>query len=162
MCTLPVSAMQYPDWLSSHHGKISEEDYQRYTKQFEVMTSICREFDNPAEEEGSPSSQASSEKILHLMQQLQQYGQPPEDMAGENVRSIRVKVKGGKSMWLYLSMQTGRVSGLIGTFNTFGTNECLNHRYLYISLWVDYPPFWGPVKSVHGCMRPHQWFHFIL
>ena len=52
-----------------------EEDYQRYCKQLEIMRGICEEFDG----------QSSSEKILELMQQLQQYGQPPEDLAGENV-----------------------------------------------------------------------------
>ena len=52
-----------------------EEDYQRYCKQLEIMQAICEEFDG----------QSSSERILELMQQLQQYGQPPEDLAGENV-----------------------------------------------------------------------------
>ena len=55
------------------------------------MKAICGEFENPSEGEGAKEEGSSSEKILHLMQQLQQYGQPPEDMAGENVSA---KVKG--------------------------------------------------------------------
>lgn len=55
-----------------------EEDYQRYCKQLEIMRGICAEFDG----------QSSSERILELMQQLQQYGQPPEDLAGENVSAL--------------------------------------------------------------------------
>lgn len=61
---------------------MSKEDYQRYSKQLEIMTAICREFEKSPEEEAAASS---SETILQLMQELQQYGQPPEDLAGENV-----------------------------------------------------------------------------
>ncbi len=78
-----VQCRQYPDWLSSHHDQVSSEDFQRYSKQLEVMQAICAEFEKPTE--GAESTQASSDKILQLMQQLQQYGQPPEDLAGDNV-----------------------------------------------------------------------------
>ena len=57
------------------------------------MKAICVEFEKPATAaattaEGSESSQASSDKVLQLMQQLQQYGQPPDDLAGDNVRFL--------------------------------------------------------------------------
>ncbi|XP_064396190.1 peroxisomal biogenesis factor 19-like [Halichondria panicea] len=68
---------QYPDWLSEHKAEISEEDYQRYSKQLEIMSTICTEFESDSEE----PAKATSDKILSLMQRLQQYGQPPAELS---------------------------------------------------------------------------------
>ena len=124
---------QYPDWLKDHSSKVSQEDLQRYTKQLELMNTICSEFEH--QPEGEQTSQESSDKIMQLMQQvcvcvgvrvclcmcvylhvqtendslslslslspsplplplpqLQQYGQPPEGLAGDNVSDLQVIV----------------------------------------------------------------------
>ena len=72
--------MQYPEWLASHRDSLSREDCTRYGKQMEVMAAICSEFEKPPEQ-----NEGTSDKILQLMQELQRYGQPPEDLAGDVV-----------------------------------------------------------------------------
>jgi len=48
------------------------------------MTKICDEFERSGGN-GDGRDQSVSEKILTLMQELQQYGQPPADLAAETV-----------------------------------------------------------------------------
>ena len=65
---------QYPDWLKDHSSEISQEDLQRYSKQLEIMNTICSEFDR--QPEGEQASQESSDKIMQLMQQVCVYSGP--------------------------------------------------------------------------------------
>lgn len=67
---------QYPEWLDSHSDSISSEDRSRYTRQLDIMKAICHQF----EEEGEGTDK--QEKILQLMQELQECGQPPDDLGG--------------------------------------------------------------------------------
>ena len=60
--------LQYPDWLKDHGSEVSQEDLQRYTKQLEIMNTICGEFER--QPEGEQTSQESSDKIMQLMQQV--------------------------------------------------------------------------------------------
>ena len=55
--------------------------------QLQVMTKICDEFDQGGGS-GEGHDQSVTEKILTLMQELQQYGQPPADLAAETVSAI--------------------------------------------------------------------------
>ncbi len=70
---------------------MSEEDYQRYSKQFEIISLICREFEKEkpeatAEESSQAGAAYSSDNIVELMQQLRHYGSPPEDFGEGSVR----------------------------------------------------------------------------
>lgn len=71
---------QYPDWLQSHEEKLSPEDKERYMKQYEIMKTICGEFEK--ETTGEEEESQKQENILQLMQQLQDCGQPPDDLGG--------------------------------------------------------------------------------
>ena len=100
------------------------EDYQRYSKQLEVMETICREFENP-----TGGAEASSEKILQLMQQLQQHGQPPDDMAGENVSMASADQQGRISvLFTFVQMQQAGLppglQNLLGGGGGVGGENC--------------------------------------
>jgi peroxin-19 len=71
---------QYPEWLRSHEDSLSPEDRARYGKQLEIMTAICTEFEGQGEE------MEKQERILQLMQKLQECGQPPDDLGGEPIQ----------------------------------------------------------------------------
>ena len=51
---------------------MSQSDLDRYSKQLELMNTICAEFEHQpeGEGEGEQASQNSSEKIMQLMQQV--------------------------------------------------------------------------------------------
>ena len=60
--------IQYPDWLKDHGSEVTPDDLQRYSKQLEIMNTICSEFERQPEGEQAP--QESSDKIMQLMQQV--------------------------------------------------------------------------------------------
>jgi len=62
---------KYPEWLSTNKDKISVEEYKRYCKHAEYVEEICRVYENEP---------ANTDKVVNLMQQMQEYGQPPLDM----------------------------------------------------------------------------------
>ena len=63
---------QYPEWLSSHQDTTSPEDVTRYSRQLDLMTSVCREFEVEKEGEGEGERQSRSQRILQLMQQVRE------------------------------------------------------------------------------------------
>lgn len=56
---------QYPEWLRSHSAEVSQEDLKRYSKQLELMNTICSEFERQPE-----GDKTSSDKIMQLMQEV--------------------------------------------------------------------------------------------
>ncbi|NXA43456.1 PEX19 factor, partial [Eudromia elegans] len=71
---------KYPEWLRRHRDALPAEQYERYREQHRVMAEICRqlEAERPAPEHG-----ARFEAVLELMQQLQDLGHPPKELAGD-------------------------------------------------------------------------------
>ncbi|XP_016898052.1 peroxisomal biogenesis factor 19 isoform X2 [Cynoglossus semilaevis] len=72
---------KYPEWLESNKTSLSAEDYQRYEQQAKVMGEICKHFEE--EGHGADDKDGSFESIMGLMQQLQDFGQPPKELAGD-------------------------------------------------------------------------------
>jgi len=64
-------SLKYPEWLGSNKGKISEAEYIRYCKHAECVNKICKVY------EDEPSN---TDKVVSLMQEMQELGQPPLDM----------------------------------------------------------------------------------
>ncbi|AWP03682.1 putative peroxisomal biogenesis factor 19 [Scophthalmus maximus] len=72
---------KYPEWLEANKPSLSAEDYQRYEQQAKVMGEICKRFEK--EEEAPEDKESTFEGIMDLMQQLQDLGQPPKELAGD-------------------------------------------------------------------------------
>ncbi|XP_056149181.1 peroxisomal biogenesis factor 19 [Lampris incognitus] len=72
---------KYPNWLDANKSSLTPEDYQRYEQQAKIMGDICKQFEK--EEEGGGHKESIFESILELMQQLQDLGQPPKELAGD-------------------------------------------------------------------------------
>ncbi|XP_028988584.1 peroxisomal biogenesis factor 19 [Betta splendens] len=72
---------KYPEWLDANKPSLSSDDYQRYEKQSKLMGEICKHFEKEDEEAGDKES--TFERIMDLMQQLQDLGQPPKELAGD-------------------------------------------------------------------------------
>ncbi|XP_041036581.1 peroxisomal biogenesis factor 19 isoform X2 [Carcharodon carcharias] len=72
---------KYPDWLAAHRHSLPGEQVRRYERQQLIMGQICQEFE--AERRGEPEDrqQVRFETILDLMQQLQDLGEPPKELA---------------------------------------------------------------------------------
>ncbi|XP_040000583.1 peroxisomal biogenesis factor 19 [Xiphias gladius] len=72
---------KYPEWLEANKPSLSPEDCQRYEQQAKIMGEICKNFEK--EEEGAGDKERTFESIMDLMQQLQDLGQPPKELAGD-------------------------------------------------------------------------------
>ncbi|XP_072109332.1 peroxisomal biogenesis factor 19 [Mobula birostris] len=74
-------ADKYPEWLESQRPSLPEEELQRFQQQHRLMGRICAEFE--AERDGEPEDRKNArfETILDLMQQLQELGTPPKELA---------------------------------------------------------------------------------
>ncbi|XP_048867704.1 peroxisomal biogenesis factor 19 [Brienomyrus brachyistius] len=75
---------KYPEWLSSNRQSLPPDQYQRYEQQHKIMGQICGHFEKQGERgRGGGEGDGSFEEILELMQQLQDLGHPPKELAGE-------------------------------------------------------------------------------
>nr|XP_032525858.1 peroxisomal biogenesis factor 19 [Danaus plexippus plexippus] len=74
---------KYPDWLRDNKGKLPQEDYERYEKQQSLMNQVCSELEPEQESDPEDVKRKRFEKVLKLMQQMQDLGQPPTDLVGD-------------------------------------------------------------------------------
>lgn len=65
---------RYPKWLEDHKSTLSEEDYRRYSHQYELIQELNGVYDNDS---------SNFTKIVELMQKMQECGQPPNDIVHE-------------------------------------------------------------------------------
>eukprot|EP00554_Chaetoceros_debilis_P013869 CAMPEP_0194119024 /NCGR_PEP_ID=MMETSP0150-20130528/37713_1 /TAXON_ID=122233 /ORGANISM="Chaetoceros debilis, Strain MM31A-1" /LENGTH=404 /DNA_ID=CAMNT_0038810581 /DNA_START=58 /DNA_END=1268 /DNA_ORIENTATION=+ len=65
---------RFPSWLSEHKESLSKDDYERYGKQYQYFQRIVYLYENDPD---------NSERLTELMNDLQEYGQPPPDLVSE-------------------------------------------------------------------------------
>ncbi|XP_070153802.1 peroxisomal biogenesis factor 19 [Polyergus mexicanus] len=74
---------KYPAWLEEHKTTMNSSDLQRYTKQSELMQKVCIELEKENKGDTEDIKKLRFESILKLMTEMQNYGQAPEDLVGE-------------------------------------------------------------------------------
>ncbi|KAH7840465.1 hypothetical protein Vadar_017333 [Vaccinium darrowii] len=65
---------RYPKWLEEHQSKLSKEDYDRYSHQYEFIKDLIQVYE---------TEPGNFNKIVELMQKMQECGQPPNDIVQE-------------------------------------------------------------------------------
>lgn len=71
---------KFPDYLKENKGKISEEQFENYTKQYEISGEIVAIFDAP---DYNDEDKEKRDKVNSLLESLQDLGQPPSDLVGD-------------------------------------------------------------------------------
>lgn len=71
---------KYPEWLRKNEGKESQEDMDRYRKQFRIVKEIVTKFDEPGYRDEDESQR---EYIIERMQMMQTAGAPPTELMGD-------------------------------------------------------------------------------
>ncbi|KAJ8687865.1 hypothetical protein QAD02_023660 [Eretmocerus hayati] len=74
---------RYPAWLTEKRATLSVEDLSKYEKQLELMQKVCQELESEKEEDSEEVKKKRFETTLALMQEMQCYGQPPDDLISE-------------------------------------------------------------------------------
>lgn len=78
--------LQYPLWLSNNKGKIDDEQYTKYEQQFQLMSTITKEFEEEEPSDSNDVKRRRFERILDMMQRMQEFGHPPKEIVGDMVR----------------------------------------------------------------------------
>lgn len=65
---------RYPKWLEDHKASLSTEDYGRYSHQYQLIKDLNEVYENDS---------SNFNKIVELMQKMQECGQPPNDIVQE-------------------------------------------------------------------------------
>ncbi|KAK3039482.1 hypothetical protein RJ639_028064 [Escallonia herrerae] len=65
---------RYPKWLDDHSAKLNKEDYERYSHQYELIRDLNGVYE---------TEPGNFNKIVELMQKMQECGQPPNDIVQE-------------------------------------------------------------------------------
>ncbi|KAK7497144.1 hypothetical protein BaRGS_00011674 [Batillaria attramentaria] len=81
--SLKEISAKYPAYLSENESQLEAGEQERYRKQYELMTSICVVFEEEEPEDTPEVKNQRFEKLMDLMQQMQELGQPPKDIVGE-------------------------------------------------------------------------------
>lgn len=65
---------RYPKWLEDNKAKLTDEEYARYSRQYEFIKDLNQVYEAEPE---------NFNKIVELMQKMQECGQPPNDIVQE-------------------------------------------------------------------------------
>ncbi|MEE6491516.1 hypothetical protein FKM82_016242 [Ascaphus truei] len=82
---------KYPEWLRTHRDTLPADDYRKYHEQSCVMVKICEQFEA---EQPADGEAARFEAVMDLMQQLQDLGHPPKELAGDSPPGLNFDLDG--------------------------------------------------------------------
>jgi peroxin-19 len=85
---------QYPAWLETNRDKISHEEFNRYDRQYRLMSSIVQEFEAEKPTDEDEVQRRRFERVLEIMQQMQALGHPPKDLVGDMPKDMPVDEDG--------------------------------------------------------------------
>lgn len=74
---------KYPDWLRENGDKVPKEDKERYEKQLKMMEDVCRVLEQEKADDPADVKRTRFQKVLEMMQSMQDLGQPPADLVGD-------------------------------------------------------------------------------
>ncbi|XP_064650833.1 peroxisomal biogenesis factor 19-like [Lineus longissimus] len=81
--SLKEISQKYPAWLDENKETVEREQYKKYMEQYRLMKDICAQLEQETEDDDDDVKKQRFEKVLGLMQQMQECGQPPPDIVGE-------------------------------------------------------------------------------
>ncbi|KAJ4443310.1 peroxisomal biogenesis factor 19 [Periplaneta americana] len=74
---------KYPTWLEENRSKLEPSEFERFSKQQELMHQVCVELEKESESDSPEIKKQRFDVILDLMQKMQDCGQPPKDLVGD-------------------------------------------------------------------------------
>lgn len=77
-------AEKFPDWLADNRNKVSEDEFIKYNKQFELTKKICFLYEEEKDSDSTEKKKKRFDKVMALMQEMQNLGHPPKELVGES------------------------------------------------------------------------------
>ncbi|EFJ17197.1 hypothetical protein SELMODRAFT_179107 [Selaginella moellendorffii] len=72
---------RYPEWLSANKSKLSQEEFDRYSRQHDLIKQLCHVYETTPD---------NFNVIMELMQSMQSCGQPPAEMIEELAPGLQI------------------------------------------------------------------------
>ncbi len=76
---------RYPKWLATHKDQLTEEEYQKYGTQYQYFQRIVRLYE---------TDPGNFDRLMELMQDIQEYGQPPVEIIKELAPELQFDEEG--------------------------------------------------------------------
>uniref|UniRef100_A0A7S4AM16 Peroxin-19 n=1 Tax=Pseudo-nitzschia australis TaxID=44445 RepID=A0A7S4AM16_9STRA len=113
---------KFPSWLESNKDKITPEEWDQRNCQYECFQRLVQAYENEDDKgAGSASTKSSqTQRLLELMQQVQEYGQPPPEIINEIAPGLELDEEGLPK----INMPGGMMPPFMGGGNP-GEEECL-------------------------------------
>ncbi|XP_059479954.1 peroxisomal biogenesis factor 19 [Neocloeon triangulifer] len=74
---------KYPGWLDENRATLPEEKIANIVRQQELMKKVCEELEKESASDTDDVKSKRFDKVLDLMQQMQECGLPPAELTGE-------------------------------------------------------------------------------
>lgn len=81
--SLKELSKKYPHWLDENKDKTAKDQLDKYFQQQRIVGEICEEFETEQPSETDERKKLRFERIIDLMQQMQDLGQPPKEIVGD-------------------------------------------------------------------------------
>ncbi len=78
---------KFPEWLASKKGELSAEEWKQRNRQYDCFRRLVQAYES--EEGGKETS-----KLLEIMQEVQEYGQPPPEIINEIAPGLELDEEG--------------------------------------------------------------------
>jgi peroxin-19 len=80
---------QFPAWLETNKEKLTEDDWEQRNQQYKVFQELVQVYE---QEDGD--SKNKTERLMELMQKVQEYGQPPAEIINEIAPGLELDNEG--------------------------------------------------------------------
>lgn len=78
---------KYPKWLEEHKADLKPEEFDRYSRQYQLILRLNDVYENEPD---------NFQKIMDLMQKMQECGQPPSDIVQDLAPELDLASLGGQ------------------------------------------------------------------
>ena len=85
---------KFPDWLADNRPNIGQEEFDKYNKQYDITRKICYCFEEENDADSEAVKKARFDKIMGLMQDMQQLGHPPKELVGDMPAGVEFDAMG--------------------------------------------------------------------
>lgn len=73
-------AEKFPAWLAAHKGKLTSEEFRQRERQYECFRRLVEAYESSSD---GDQQGAQTGRLMELMQQIQEFGQPPAEIVSE-------------------------------------------------------------------------------
>jgi peroxin-19 len=95
----PMKAVteKFPEWLDRHKDDLTSEEYDQRRRQymcFQKLVDVYESQDDVETTENKSSNKDINNRLIELMQEIQEYGQPPAEIVNEVAPGLELDENG--------------------------------------------------------------------